>query len=119
MPFINVSYLTPPHLTQIRVGSPVLMLGAIFGILGLVAPSLYPAGRSLFTFDRVETVDRRLVGLFAIGAIPLVVYGGLELARQLGPVTDHTLFVHYGMMGVAAFFVVLMGALAVLRKCDW
>lgn len=114
-----VVFAVPWTILAVLADSPILMLGAIFGVLGLVALALHPAGRSLFTFDRVEAVDRRVAGLFAVGAIPLVVYGGLELSKQLGPVGDHALFVHYGTMALAAFYVILMGTLAVFRKRDW
>lgn len=97
-----------------------LFEGFVIGsVLALVALVLHPAGRSLARFDRVGSVDRRIVGLFAVGAIPLLVYAGLELVRQIGPVDEHVLFVHYGGMAVVAFLVVLMGALAVFRRRDW
>lgn len=114
-----VIFGVPWTVLAILADSLILMLGAIFGVLGLVALVLHPAGRSLFTFDRVESVDRRVAGLLAVGAIPLLVYSGLELSKQLGPVGDHALFVHYGTMALAAFYVVLMGTLAVFRERDW
>lgn len=92
---------------------------AVMSALALVALLLHPAGRSLARFDRVESVDRRVAGLFAIGAIPLLIYAALELVKQLGPVDEHVVFVHYGAMSNAAFLVVIMGALAVYRQRDW
>lgn len=92
---------------------------ATMSALAIVALLLHPAGRSLGGFDRVESVDRRVAGLFAIGAIPLLLYAALELAKQVGPVDEHVVFVHYGAMTNAALLVVLMGALAVVRRRDW
>lgn len=92
---------------------------AVSSALALGALLLHPAGRSLVRFDRAETVDRRLVGLFVIGALPLLAFAGRELAKQLGPADEHVVFVHYGAMAIAAFFVVLMGALALVRRRDW
>lgn len=99
--------------------SPIVMLGAIFGVVGLIALALHPAGRSVFTFDRVETLDRRLLGLYAVGAVAFVIYGVVELAKQFGTADDHTLFVHFGAMAIAATYVVVMGALAITRERDW
>jgi hypothetical protein len=98
--------------------SPLVMAYAIVSVLALVVVGLHPAGRSLVQFDRLDTVDRRLAGLFAIGAIPLLIYAGLEVSKQLGPVDEHGLFVHYGAMAIAAFLVIFMGAMAVFRKRD-
>lgn len=92
---------------------------AIGSVVALAALALHPAGRSLVRFDRVDSVDWRLVGLFALGGVSLLVYAGLELVKQLGPVDEHVLFVHFGAMAIAAFLVVLMGALAVFRQRDW
>lgn len=51
--------------------------------------------------------------------IPLLVYAGLEVAKQFGPVDDHALFVHYGGMAIAAFVVIFMGTLGIVRRRDW
>jgi hypothetical protein len=51
--------------------------------------------------------------------MPLVFYSGFETAKQLGPVDEHTVFVHFGGMAVGGLFIFLMGALAVLRSSDW
>lgn len=114
-----VLFAVPWIVMAVVVDSPILMLGVIFGVLGVLALALHPAGRSVLLFDRVESVDPYLAGLFAIGAAPLAVYGGLELYEQFTVTDDHALFVHFGSMALAAFFVVVMGALAVLRERDW
>jgi hypothetical protein len=98
--------------------SPLVMAYAIVSVLALAVVGLHPAGRSLVEFDRVDTVDRRLAGLFAVGAVPLLIYAALEVSKQLGPVDEHGVFVHYGAMAIAAFLVVFMGAMAVFRQRD-
>jgi hypothetical protein len=90
-----------------------------FATVSVLAVALHPAGRSALRFDRVETVDRRLAAVFAVGAVPLLVYGILEVGAQVSTADEHTLFVHYGAMGIAAFVTIAMGALAVLRQRDW
>lgn len=114
-----VLFAVPWIVMAVVVDSPILALGVIFGALGVFALVLHPAGRSVLAFDRVESVDRSLAGLFAIAAIPLAVYGGLELYKQFTVTDDHALFVHFGSMALAAFFVVVMGGLAVFRERDW
>jgi hypothetical protein len=92
---------------------------AIMSLLAVAACLLHPAGRSAVRFDRVASVDRRVTGLLVVAAVPLLVYAGVELSKQLGPVNEHVVFVHYGGMANAALYVVLMGALAVFRQRDW
>jgi hypothetical protein len=101
--------------------SPLLTGFAVSSVLALAALALHPAGRSLFRFDRAERVDRRVAGLYVVGAVPLLVYAGLELLKQLGPAdpAGHVLFVHFGAMAISGFLIVLMGGLAVFRKRDW
>jgi uncharacterized membrane-anchored protein YitT (DUF2179 family) len=92
---------------------------AIMSLLAVAAFLLHPAGRSAVRFDRVASVDRRVTGLLVVAAVPLLVYAGVELSKQLGPVNEHVVFVHYGGMANAALYVLLMGALAVFRQRDW
>lgn len=91
----------------------------IMSVLAFLALLFHPAGRSLASFDRLGVVDRRVAGVFALGAIPLLVYGGIEGARQLGPANEHVIFVHYGAMAIAAILVIIMGGLGLVRKRDW
>jgi len=92
---------------------------ATMSLLALAAFLLHPAGRSVVRFDRVASVDRRVTGLLVVAAVPLLVYAGLEVGKQFGPANEHVMFVHYGGMANAAFYVVLMGGLAVFRRRDW
>lgn len=92
---------------------------AVSAVLALLVLVLHPAGRDLLRFDRARSIDRRALGLFVVGAIPLLVYAGLEVGKQLARGDDHALFVHYGAMAIVAGLVVLLGALALLRERDW
>lgn len=114
-----VLFAIPWIVMAVVIESPILMLGTIFGVLGVLALALHPAGRSVLVFDQVDSIDRNLAGLFAIAAIPLTVYGALEVFKQFTIVDDHALFVHYGSMGIAALFVVAMSGFAVARERDW
>jgi membrane-bound metal-dependent hydrolase YbcI (DUF457 family) len=114
-----LSIAVPTAVLAFLAGSFLFPGFAVASGLALAAVVLHPAGRSVVQFDRVASADRRAAALLTVAAVPLVAYAGLELARQLGPVDDHVLFVHYGAMANAALFVVLMGGLAVVRRRDW
>jgi hypothetical protein len=114
-----ILFLVPVAILAALADSPILMLPLIFGTLGLVALVLHPARRGLFRFDRVEDPSRLLGALLVVAAVPLLVYAGDQLVRQLTLADEHVLFVHYGGMAVASMFVVVMGALAILRERDW
>ena len=125
-PTDRVNTILPPLVANVSVAIMAFFAGSflfegflIGSVLALAALVLHPAGRSLVRFDRVESIDRRLVGLYSIAAIPLLVYAGFEVAKQVGRIDEHVLFVHYGGMAVVAFLVVFMGALAVFRRRDW
>lgn len=112
--------LVVPVMVMAYLAGSFLFVGFVIGsTLALLALLLHPAGRSLVRFDRVDSVDRRIAALLAVGAIPLLGYAGLELVKQFGPVDDHVLFVHFGGMAIAAVYVALMGTLAVVRERDW
>ncbi|MDX1745145.1 MAG: hypothetical protein R3324_04345, partial [Halobacteriales archaeon] len=98
--------------------SPLLGPFTVMSLLALFVVLFHPAGRSLLRLDRVEPIDRPLALLYLVGAGPLLVYAGLETAKQLGPVDEHVAFVHFGGMAAGGLFIVLMGALAVLRERD-
>lgn len=102
-----------------QANSPILMLPVVFGTLSLVVFALHPAGRDLFRFDRVEHVDRALAGLLVVAAIPLLAYAGNQMALQFAVTDEHSLFGHFGGMAIASVYVVLMGALAIVRRRDW
>lgn len=112
-------FLVPIAAFAALADSPILMLPAIFGTLSLLALVLHPAGRDLLRFDRVERISRPLAGLLVVAAVPLLVYAGGQALQQLTVADEHAMFAHYGGMAVASVYVVLMGALAVLRERDW
>jgi hypothetical protein len=111
----------PLALMAFPVDSEVLMPSVTTAVLGLLAIAVHPAGRDLLRFQRTDGVDRRLLGLFALGAVPLLGYGALELSKQLtiGPANEHTFLVHYGAMAVVSTYVAVFGALALFRDRDW
>lgn len=112
-------FLVPVAIFAGLAASPILMLPLVFGALGLAALILHPAGRDLLRFDRVESISRPLAVLLVVAAVPLLVYAGGQALQQVTVADEHALFAHYGGMAVASVYVVVMGALAVLRERDW
>lgn len=116
---IPVLVMAPLATMAFATGSPIAMLPAVFTAVGLVVVALHPAGRSLFQIERVTPVDRGLLGLVLVAAIPLVVYAADQLVKQFTVVDEHAALVHYGAMAVLALLVVALGALAAVRRRDW
>lgn len=114
-----ILFLVPVAIFAALANSPILMLPLIFGVLGLVALALHPAGRDLLQFDRVEAPSRVLVGLLVVAAVPLLLYAGDQVVRQLTLADEHAMFVHYAGMAIASVYVLVMGVLAVVRERDW
>ncbi|WP_152042922.1 hypothetical protein [Salinigranum salinum] len=112
-------FLAPLVVFALAADSPILMLPLIFGVLGLVLVALHPAGRSVLRLDRVERLNRLLAGLVVVAAVPLLVFAGDQILRQVTLADDHVLFVHYGAMAAGAVYIVLMAALATVRERDW
>jgi hypothetical protein len=103
-----------------------LATGTVFATvtLALAAVSLvplvpHPAGRSVLRFDRVASPDRLLIGLYAVGAVFLVVYSGQELMKQFTLTGEDALRGHYGDLAIATFSMVVWGGFVVFRRRDW
>jgi hypothetical protein len=103
-----------------------LVTGTVFAEIVLIVAGvslvplvLHPAGRAVLQFDRVASRNRLLVGLYAVGAIFLVVYGGQELVKQFTLTGENVLRAHYGDTAIMAFHMVVWGGLAVFRRRDW
>lgn len=111
--------MVPAAVIGFATGTELAMMGVIFGAVSLLALALHPTGRSLLSFDRAPSANRLLVGLFALGALVMVAYGGLELVKQFTITDEHAVIQHYGNTALAAFYVAFMGGLAVFRRRDW
>lgn len=116
---LPVLVMGPLALLAITTGSPIAMLPVIFTVVGLVVAALHPAGRSVLRIDRVDDIDARLIGLVVVAAVPLLVYGADQLVKQYTVADEHAALVHYGGMAVLAGLVILLGALATVRRRDW
>lgn len=115
MPLIMI----PAAAIGLAAGTELAMMGVIFGAVSLLALVLHPAGRSLLSFDRAPSPNRLLLGLYAVGALAMLVIGGLELVKQFTVADEHAIIQHYGNLAIGAFYVVVFGGLAVFRGRDW
>jgi uncharacterized protein YndB with AHSA1/START domain len=116
---VPVLVMGPLAVIALTAGSPIAMLPVIFTVVGLVVAALHPDGRSLLSLDRVSPVDRGLVGLLVVAGGPLLAYAGTELVKQYTLADEHAALVHYGAMALLAVLVLLLGALATVRRRDW
>ena len=91
----------------------------IVAAITLVPLVLHPAGRSVLRFDRVGSPNRLLVGLFALGAIFMIVYAGQELVKQFTLTGEDAIRGHYSDLAIWAFSIAVWGGLAVFRRRDW
>lgn len=116
---VPVLVMGPMAVLALTSGSPIAMLPVVFTVVGLVVAALHPAGRSLVRLDRVETVDRALVALLVIAAVPLLAYAGDQIVKQYTVTDEHAILVHYGAMALLVVLILLMGTLATVRERDW
>lgn len=90
---------------------------AVFVIPLIVLGLLHPTVRQ-FRPSRA-TMDRRMMVLALVGAIPLILYGIFQLNLQMTMVDDHVAFEHYLMMAGGAFTIGLGAILAAFRPIGW
>jgi hypothetical protein len=101
----NARVLQPPWL--------MVMAGA------LLAMVLHPAGRAFFGSFSVARLNRLMVALVIVAAVPLMVFASTNIALQ-GTVPDnHAAAGHYGFMAAFGFTVIGVGLLASLRPDGW
>ena len=89
------------------------------GAAAVIAVSLHPAGRDFFESFRVARVDRVMLGMVAIAAVPLLVYAFNNIGLQGRVTDDHAAAGHYGFMAAFGLTVIGVGLLASLRADGW
>ena len=101
----NANVLQPPWVT---------VMAAAF-----TATMLHPAGRRFFRSFSLGRVNRILLALVTIAAVPLLIFAATNLDLQ-GAITDeHAAAGHYGFMAAFSFTVLGVGLLASLRPDGW
>lgn len=115
---VSALVMVPLAVIAVSTGSPIAMMPILFGIIGLVVVALHPAGRTLLAVRREGAVDKFLLGLLAVAAVPLLVFAADQLLAQYTVADEHAVFVHYGAMAVVAGMILIMGGLAIVRTRD-
>jgi hypothetical protein len=91
----------------------------IFGALALLATMLHPTWRSLFSSFRVSQVNRVMLALVIIAAVPLIAFAAVNIGLQRTAISDHAAQGHYGYMAAFSFTAIGVGLLASLRPDGW
>lgn len=113
----------------------ILIIVAVMGIPTVVAALLHPAGRDLLTSVDPASVNRVLVVLVVVAAMPLAAYAAHEVGLQTGDVEpaghahdggehaeiheEHVGGGHYMRMVWLSFVLIGTGLLASLRQAGW
>jgi hypothetical protein len=85
----------------------------------LLAAILHPAGRDFFRSFGVSRVDRMLLPLVIVAAVPLLAFASTNIGLQRSLTDDHAALGHYGFMAAFSFTVIGVGLLASLRPDGW
>lgn len=97
----------------------VIIATALFVALTLNATIFHPTGRDLFDTFRVSGVDRVMLALVIIAAVPLLVLASTNIGLQRTVTNDHAAAGHYGFMAALSFTIIGVGLLACLRPHGW
>lgn len=110
---------------------------AIFGGLTLLATLLHPAGRDLLTPFTDPRVNRVLLALVVIAAVPLIAFAGTSVGIQTGAIEqahdhdhseggaseevheEHVEAGHFAIMAAFSFVLIGVGLLASLQPVGW
>ncbi|MGH7428482.1 MAG: hypothetical protein ACREJ4_09040, partial [Candidatus Methylomirabilaceae bacterium] len=107
-------------LTSALTNIPVRFAPApILGALTLLATILHPTGRDLFRSFSVSRVNRVMLALVIIAAVPLLAFASTNIGLPRTLTNDHAALGHYGFMAAFSFTVIGVGLLASLRPDGW
>jgi hypothetical protein len=85
------------------------------GAFTLLATILHPTGGALFSSFSVSRVNRVMLALVIIAAVPLLAFASTNIGLQRAGLSDHAALGHYGFMAAFGFTVIGVGLLASLR----
>jgi len=95
--------------------------GALFLGLGILVAALHPAARTVLHPRRGATLDRIVLGLVVVAAIPLAAYFVDQFLLQVtgSPADPHVAEMHYGAMATVAGSILVLAVLAALAPVGW
>jgi hypothetical protein len=91
----------------------------ILGALTLIATIFHPTGRDFFRSFSVSRVNRVMLTLVIIAAVPLLAFASTNIGLQRTVTNDHAALGHYGFMAAFSFIAIGVGLLASLRPDGW
>jgi hypothetical protein len=97
----------------------VIVATALFGALTLNATIFHPTGGGLFSSFSRSRVNRVMLLLVGVAAVPLLAFAATNISLQRTVADDHTALGHYGFMAAFSFTVMGVGLLASLRPEGW
>lgn len=88
--------------------------------LAVVVALVHPAGRDFLRSFSIARVNRLMLALVAVAAVPLIGFASTNISLQETAATDaHGSMGHYGFMAAFSFTVIAVGLLASLRGDGW
>lgn len=113
---------------------PATFMG-VFGAVTLLTTLLHPSGRDLLGSISVSRVNRVLLVLAIVAAVPLLAYVGTQVGLQTGAIEagghdhagsghaetheEHIEFGHFMLMSAVGLFVIGLGLLSSLQQPGW
>lgn len=91
----------------------------VLGGLTLIATILHPTGRGLFSSFSVSRMNRVMLALVIIAAVPLLALASSNIGLQSSATNEHAALGHYGFMAAFSLTVIGVGLLASLRPTGW
>ncbi len=91
----------------------------ILSALTLIAAVLHPTGRDFFSSFSVSRMNRVMLGLVIIAAVPLLAFASTNIGLQRTLTDEHAALGHYGFMAAFSFTVIGVGLLASLQPDGW
>jgi hypothetical protein len=91
----------------------------ILATLTLLATLLHPARREFFRSFSISRVNRTMLVLVVIAAVPLSAFASGNIGLQRTVTNDHAALGHYGFMAAFSFTVIGVGLLASMRLDGW
>jgi hypothetical protein len=103
-------------------GDPVVVLSAermLVAVGTVVAVVLHPARRGLIRSLGVSRIDRVMLALVIVAAVPLLALASTNIGLQTTVTDEHAVMGHYGFVAAFGFTVIAVGLLASLRPTGW
>jgi plastocyanin len=88
-------------------------------VVAVIAALVYPGWHGFFRSFSVARINRVMLALVAIAAVPLLVYAFTNIRLQATVTDSHAVQAHYGFMAAFSFTIIGIGLLASLRPDGW